>query len=182
MVILEEKVIVVSKRKSVLLLLGAMAFVAAGIWMLSLDAETIESSNRIRSPTVVYGFAVLTSVIFGLCGILVANTLLRGDRGLILRLDRFTDNTGALSAGFVPWSEVVEIRQLKVYKQKLIAVQVRDPEAFLARGNVLQRTIRRINLNWYDAPIFNSSTNLKTSQEVLYSDFEKYFSNYRGSA
>ena len=50
----------------------------------------------------------------------------------------FTDNSSGVSTGRVPWSEVVEIGQYRVQRQKLISVHVIDPEKYVKRANFLK--------------------------------------------
>jgi hypothetical protein len=44
----DEKVIELSKKKILLLILGSCAFVVLGAWLLSLDETTIQSQRRVQ--------------------------------------------------------------------------------------------------------------------------------------
>ena len=56
--------------KIILLTFGSIAFIALGLWMLSLDAEPIEGHLKFNNPTFVYSIAMASIVFFGLCCVL----------------------------------------------------------------------------------------------------------------
>ena len=175
----EETVIELSKSKTILLILGSVAFVATGIWILSLDTPAIESLPRYGSPWFVYGVGITATLFFGLAGAVGLKKLFDKAPGLVLDGEGFTDNTSGVSAGLVPWSEVVEIGQYQVQKQKLISIHVVDPEKYVNRGNPLKRMTNRANLKMCGTPINISSNSLKISYDELLETFEAYFENSR---
>ena len=171
----EETVIELSKVKAILIILGSVAFVAMGSWILSLDASTIEGSGRYGSPTLTYGFAIAAIVFFGLGAAVGSRKLFDKTPGLILNREGFTDNSSGVSAGLVPWSEVVEIGQYRVQRQKFASVHVVDPEKYVNRGNFLKRMTNRANLKMCGTPINISSNSLKIGFDELFGKFEAYF-------
>ena len=175
----EETVIELSKAKTTLLILGSVAFVATGIWMLTLDTSATESLDRYGSPLVIYGVGIAAIVFFGLAGAVGLKKLLDQAPGLVLDQEGFTDNSSGVSAGLVPWSEVVEIGESQVQRQKFISIHVVDPEKYVDRGNVLRRMTNRANLKMCGTPINISSSSLKISHEELLGVFETYFANRR---
>lgn len=118
----EEKIIELSKGKIFLLIFVAIAFVVIGIWMLTLDSETIEGFRRFNSPTLVFGIGIASIILFGLMGAIGFRKLFDNSPGLILNQDGFTDNSSGVSAGQVPWSEVVEIGQYEIQRQKFVSI------------------------------------------------------------
>ena len=171
----EETVIELSKGKAVLIILGSVGFVAIGAWMLTLDASAIESSARYGSPSFVYGLAITAIVFFGLGAVVGFKKLLDRAPGLILNREGFTDNSSGVSAGLVPWSEVVEIRQYEVQNRKFVSVHVVDPEKYVNRGNFLKRMANRANLKMCGTPINISSIGLKIGYDELLASFEAHF-------
>jgi len=179
MVSQEEKVIELSKGKIVLLMLGAIAFVVAGIWMVTLDAEAIENLNRYNDPTLVYGIGAAAIVFFGLMGVLGLKKLFDRSPGIILNQDGLTDNSSGFSVGFIPWSDVSGIGQYETHKQKFISILLRDPEKYVNSGNFLRRKANQATLKMAGTPITISANSLKTSYEDLLSAFEEYFEKSR---
>lgn len=53
----DERMIELSKTKLLLLIVGALIFVALGIWMYQLDPAWIEAQRRFNSPVIVHGSA-----------------------------------------------------------------------------------------------------------------------------
>lgn len=175
----EEKVIGISKVKTLLILLGALAFVILGAWFLTLDAQAVEAQRKFNSPILVYGIGCVAIAFFGACGIFAAKKLFDSSPGLVLNRQGLTDNSSAISVGFVPWSEVSRIEEHQIQKQKVISIFVDNPEKYMGAGNVLQRKARQANLKMCGTPISISSNALKIKYDDLYSAIEVYFRRYR---
>ena len=71
----DETIIELSKTKIVLLLLGASAFMAMGIWMLSLDDASIRSYRSFNEPVLIHGLGLVTIIFFGICGLFALRKL-----------------------------------------------------------------------------------------------------------
>ena len=179
MEIVEEKVIGISKVKTLLILLGALAFVALGVWFLTLDTQAIEAQRKFNSPVLVYGIGGVAIAFFGACGIFAIKKLFDTSPGLVLNRQGLTDNSSAISVGFVPWSEVSRIEEHQIQKQKFISIFVDNPDKYMNAGNVLQRKARQANLKMCGTPISISSNALKIKYDDLYSVIAGYLSRYR---
>lgn len=174
---LEERVIELSKVKIVLLILGAAAFVLLGAWLLSLDAGTIESQRRFNNPILIYGVGVASIVFFGLCGLVGIKKLFDKSPGLILSAEGILDNSSGVSAGIIPWSEVVSIGEYQVQKQKFISIQVADPNKYANSGNALKRMANRANIKMCGTPVNISANSLKISYSELLETITEYYHN-----
>ena len=179
MEIVEEKVIGISKVKTLLILLGALAFVVLGVWFLTLDTQAIEAQRKFNSPVLVYGIGGVAIAFFGACGIFAVKKLFDSSPGLVLNRQGLTDNSSAISVGFVPWSEVSRIEEHQIQKQRFISIFVDNPDKYMNAGNVLQRKARQANLKMCGTPISISSNALKMKYDDLYSVIEDYLSRYR---
>ena len=171
----KETVIELSKAKTVVLALGAFTFVALGVGILSLEPAAMESARRYGSPTVIRGLAIAAVVFFSLAGVLWFRKLFDKAPGLVLNREGFIDNSSGVSAGLVPWSDVVEIGEYQVQRTKFISIHVQDPEKYVNRGNLLKRMTNRANLKMCGTPINISSGGLKIGYEELLAAFEAYF-------
>jgi hypothetical protein len=174
----DETVIGLSKTKLALLLLGATAFVAAGIWMLSLDDASIRTQRRFNDPTYVHGLGLVSIVFFGACGLFALKKLFDKNPGLVFNSSGIVDNASSALAGFIPWSEVAGAEILEIQKQKMLVIRVRDPLEYIARGGSLRRTLNKANYNMVGSPISISSNTLAINFSELVSLFEQYRRKY----
>lgn len=174
----DEIIIELSKTKIVLLLLGASAFVAAGIWMFSLDDASIQSQRRFNDPLYVHGLGLVSIVFFGLCGLFALKKLFDNKPALVFNNSGIVDNASSVSAGFIPWSEVVGAEIFEIQKQKMLIIMVRDPQAYIARGSSLKRALNKANYNMVGSPISISSHALAINFSELVSLFDQYQRKY----
>ena len=180
----DETIIELSKTKLALLVLGSCAFVAAGLWLLSADAESIRSGRSFRlffnDPVVVRVAAVAAILLFGLGGLYGLKKLFDKRPGLILNSSGLVDNASAVAAGFIPWSEVLGSGVLEIQKQKMLIIGVRDPQKYIDRGSALKRTLNNANYKMSGSPVSISSVTLKIDFAELVSLFNRYHQKYGG--
>lgn len=178
----DEKIIERSKTKILLGILGSIAFVVAGVWLLTLDAELIRSSNNFRlffnNPAVAYGLGFAAIVVFGLLALFFFKRLFNTEPGLILNSSGVVDNASAASAGFIPWSEVLGSEVFEMGNQKMLVIMVADPEKYVARGSAIKQKLNKANYNMAGSPITISATTLKTNFPELCSVFNGYQRKY----
>jgi len=173
----DELAIELSKSKTILIILGSFGFVAAGYWLFSMDAAEMKGLP-IDDPLLIHGVGIAGMVFFGLTGILGVRKLFDKRPGLVLNSAGIIDNSSALAAGFIPWSEITGAAIYEVHRQKLLMIKVRNPEEFIHRGNVFKRAIVQINSKMSGSPIMISSNTLKTNFAELLSTFEQYHRKY----
>ncbi|HEX8492494.1 MAG TPA: STM3941 family protein [Pyrinomonadaceae bacterium] len=174
----DETIIKLSKTKIVLLLLGAFAFVAAGIWMLSLDGASIQSHRRFNDPTYVHGLGLVSIVFFGSCGLYALKKLFDKKPALVFNNSGITDNASGVSAGFIPWSEVLGAEIFEIQQQKMLIIRVRNPQEYIDRGNSLKRTLNKANYKMVGSPISISANTLQIKFSELASLFDRYQRKY----
>ncbi len=174
----DETIIELSKTKIVRLLLGASAFVAAGIWMFSLDAASIQSERRFNDPVYVHGLGLVSIVFFGIFGLLALKMVFDKKPGLVFNNSGIVNNTSSVSPGFIPWSEVVGAEIFETQKQKMLIIKVRDPQEYIARGSSLRRTLNKANYKMVGSPISISANALKIDFSELVSLFDQYQRKY----
>jgi hypothetical protein len=173
----DELVIESSKGKTVLVILGSFSFVAAGYWLFAMDATEMKGLP-IDDPTFIHGVGIVGMVFFSLTGIFGIRKLFDKRPGLVLNSAGITDNSSALAAGFIPWSEITGAEIYEIHRQKMLIIKVRNPEEFIQRGNVLQRAIVQINSKMSGSPIAISSNTLQINFPELLSTFEQYHRQY----
>ena len=178
----DERTIELSKTKIALAILGACAFVAIGIWLLSLDAESIQASRNFglffNNPTYVYGLGFLSIIIFGILALFFFRKLFDKKPGLVFTNSGIVDNASAVSAGFIPWSEVIGSEIFEMQRQKMLIIMVKDPEKYIDRGNAVQRTLNKANHKMCGSPISISANALKINFSELRDLFDQYQRKY----
>ena len=178
----DEKIIELSKTKILLGILGSLAFVVAGVWLLTLDAELIRTGDNFRlffnNPAVAYGLGFAAIVVFGILALFFFRKLLNKEPGLILNSSGIMDNASAASAGFIPWSEVLGSEVFEMQKQKMLVIMVSDPEKYVQRGSAIKQKLNKANYNMVGSPITISATTLKTNFAELRSTFDEYQRKY----
>jgi hypothetical protein len=159
-----------SKVKLILLTIGALLFMAGGIWLFG-----VADTQTRYSPAFVKGVAVLATGFFGLCGLYGLPKIFDGSPGLVVDREGIIDNSSGVAAGRVTWQEIRDVQVLTVSGQQFLAVVVNNPEKYLGKGNILSRFFVNLNYKAYGTPIFISAQSLKGSFE----DLEKHIQNFR---
>ena len=178
----DEKIIELSKTKIALGILGSFAFVIAGVWLLTQDAESIRTSSGFRlffnNPAVAYGLGFLSIAVFGILALFFFKKLFDKEPGLIFNSSGFVDNASAAAAGFIPWSEVLGSRVFEMQRQKMLVIMVTEPQKYVDRGSAIKRKLNQANFNMIGSPISISATALKTNFAELQSLFDEYQQKY----
>lgn len=150
----ETKVIARSKTKLLLGFLGSLVFVATGLWLLG-------------NPGVIKLVAVATIVVFGFFAVLMLKLYLDKTPGLIISTEGIVDNSSAISAGEIQWSEVTGMDEVVISGQKMLAIHVTDTEKYANTGNRMQQMAKRTNIKMVGTPINIAATGLKISHSEL---------------
>ena len=99
--------------------------------------------------------------------------LLRTGPGLVVDDAGFDDRSCR-----VPWADVMSVSRRSICGTALVVVNVREPEAYLARLGLLTRLAATANLRWLGSPVILASVPLKTDftslSRLLSEGFERY--------
>lgn len=174
----DEKVIALSKTKLLLLVVVACAFILIGLWMLQLDSGEIEAHRRFNNPALIHGIGFVSIAFFGLCGLYGFKKLFDKNPGLILSAAGIVDNSSGVSAGFIPWSEIIGFDIFEVQKQKMLIIKVARPEQYVELGGSMKRALNRMNFKLCGSPISITSNSLKIGFDELLDIFNAYFEKY----
>src|SRR6478735_3332056 len=157
------KEIPLSKIKMVMLLIGSVLFVAAGIWFIK-NPEIFR-----RSPTLITIIGYLSIVFFGIGALFIVNKLFDTRPGFVIDANGIVDNSSMFSVGFIPWADITGLSIIHVNRQKLIMVKVEDVEGYIHRQpNALARRTASMSYRMYGSPVSVSAVTLKCSFEELY--------------
>jgi hypothetical protein len=150
-----------SRTKTSLLLAGSLAFVASGI------AFLVFAESTDLPPALLRAVGVVAIAFFGLCGAYALRKLFDDAPGLVISAEGIHDNTSAISVGPIPWADITGLRESVVTGQRFLVVDVIDPSKYTARGNLIQRAFKGLNLRSYGSPIFISANTLKIGHDEL---------------
>lgn len=178
----DDKIVLLSKTKILLLVVGALVFVALGIWMYQLDPGWIESQRLFNSPLLVHGIGIISVVFFGLCVVIGIKKFFDKKPGLILGASGIVDNSSGASAGLIPWSEIQGFGILDIQKQKMLIIYLADPEKYIQAGGSMKRALNRMNLKICGSPVAISSNALKINFNELVSLCNSYHAKYGRTA
>ena len=146
-----------SKKKSFLLLIASLLFVIGGIWMF-LNAENL-IGFRSRSPIFLKGIGIISVLFFGI-GIYVSIKQLVQDQ-LLLVIDKegINVNPRKSTSKIIEWKNIDGFSELKIQSQKLVIIQVNNPDYWIEdENNRIRKKLMTFNLNNYGSP-FNLSAN-----------------------
>ena len=155
----DERVIALSRRKLILMIAGTLLFVAAGVWFLvaSDEGSLVTTLGRFVPPWFVHRLGA-AAALFGLAGAGYGIAKSRDEKpGLILNSEGMVDNSSAVAAGFIPWSEVTDVDIFQIQSQRMLVVHVADPGKYVERGSALKRALNRANAGMCGSPIVISS-------------------------
>lgn len=173
-----EQVIPASKFKLVLLILGALIFLALGIWLSLLDAAFIEAQHRWNSPALIHTVGAVAVVFAALCAAFGVKKLFDDRPGLVLNHLGITDHSSALAAGLIPWAEIRGFATYQVQRQKLLILLLHHPQPYLEAGGWWKRLMLQANFKMCGSPICISASALSISFDELVELCMQYHARY----
>jgi hypothetical protein len=139
-----------------LVVLGSLMFVALGHIFVAPSATIVVAA---------IGYASI--VFFGACLLYALWRLIRRRPGLIISEAGLFDNASPLSAGLIPWGDIVGLEIITFRRQKMLAVFVADPEAMMRRAPAFKRSLMRANVDLVATPIVIPRSALAIGLETL---------------
>jgi len=180
----DEAVIELSKAKMALILLASCVLVALGAWLLTHDAAVIRTNRSFRfffnEPAFAYGLGLLSILFFGFCGVVAVRKMFDKKPGLVLNSSGVFDNASGASAGLIPWSDVVGSGVIEIQGQKMLIIQVSDPNKYIDRGGAMRRVLNRASYKMGGHPVAIPSNTLKIDFPELVALFDEYRRKYGG--
>jgi len=166
-----------SKIKLTLMLFGSIAFVAGGIGMVTYPNGFI-TPYRNYNPVLVFVLGLASIIFFGVCLVNIAKKLTDNAPGLIINDQGIYDNSSAVSAGLIPWTDILELRIESVVNQKFIIIIVSNPNQYINnQTGALNKMAMGRNYKSFGSPISISANGLKTNFEELYRLLENELKN-----
>jgi hypothetical protein len=160
---LERIEIKLSKKKAVLTFLGAVAFVAVGIWMI----DVADSQHR-YPPTLLSVTGYSSIIFFGAAGLYVFYKLFDSKPGLIIDKEGIHDNSNGSSAQLIKWEQIKGLKIEQVMSTKFILIDIHDPEGFMEKTGGLTKRLMKGNYKMYGTPISIISNSLNCNTDHLF--------------
>jgi len=118
---------------------------------------------------------IVTFAGFGIAWIVL---LLRAGPGLVVDDTGFDDRSSATAVGRVQWADVTSVSQQSMFSASFVVVDVRDPDAYLARLGPVARLAAAANRRLTGSPVTVTSVGLKINfaklSTLLRESFEQY--------
>ena len=158
--------IALSKSKIVLMLLGALTFVAIGLWFVIAPPKIENAYWGDPTKIAIVGYASI--IFFGLCAFICIRKLPDNKPGLIIDDIGLIDNSSGVSAGQILWSDIEDISVIEIHRQKLIMLQVINPQDYIDKQtSVFKRKVMQMNYKMYGSPLSITSNALKVTFDEL---------------
>jgi hypothetical protein len=172
-------VIPLSKSKLLLLFMGSLGFVAVGAWFVG-SPSTFADSSFTDVLLIILG--CISILFFGACGVAMLFKLLGNKPGFIIDKSGITDNSTAVSVGFIPWSDITGISKTALAGQEFIMIKLRNPLEYIERQhNSATRMALKANNSNYGTPINVSVNGLKCSFGELLLALNQRFERYEAN-
>lgn len=167
-----------SKKKLVLLLLGALGFVAAGIWFVTSPPKL--NNPALGNPVLMFIVGIASIIFFGASAYFIARKLPGNDPGLTINQKGIFVYSTGMAGQFIPWNDIDSIGVLQMYRQKLITLQVGNPQQYIEKqASTFNRNAMAMNLSMYGTPLIINANDLKISFDVLMKTMQQYHQTYR---
>lgn len=166
-----------SKSKIVLLFFGCLIFCILSILFILNPEKFI--SWRHSSSTMVFIAGILGVLFFGICLLYYSRKIFDKTPGLIINDKGIYDNASGISAGTIPWNDIVEISETIVVNQSFINIVVKNPDEYIERQkNIFKRKLVQINYRSFGTVIAIPSVALKCEfnelKRILKQELEKH--------
>lgn len=167
-------VIKLNKKKIILVLVGAVAFVLVGLILL-ISRDIQESYN----PILVKLLAVVDIVFFGACMVYAFLKLFDNNVALLIDERGVTDNSSAVAAGLIEWKNILSISVTEVTGQKFLTIEVSNPEEIINRQVGWKKILSGLNRSLYESPVQISANILDYNFEELHRVLQENLAKYR---
>lgn len=175
---MEKLEIFISPRKTIILILGSIGFVALGLFFLLNPEQFI--GWRIQSEFWIQVVGAASMLFFGFALIIGIKNLFRREPGLVFDSNGIAINMGGGFKGLVEWRQISGFSEVTVQGQHLIMIHLENPEAFIqSQKSSFHRKIMQFSLTNYGSPISLTATGMQTSYPELLDAVEKYFGRYK---
>lgn len=181
----KENRITTSKSKQLKLLLVSLTFVGIGLWMIivpRMDSTFSLFNNRIFVIT----SGIISILFFGLCSVIFFLQLIgykHSKKGIVINQNGINDNSNTNSIGFIPWTDIKEVKINSVLGNNFLTIVVYNPHDYINRQVYLsKRKGMETDLESTGSPINISTGTLNINTQKLYKKIELEFNDFKKKA
>ncbi len=147
-----------SRVKLVLLLTGSVGFSVVVLWLLS---------GRVGLPPIVAVACYVAVPFCGVVAVIALRQMFDASPGLVVDAEGIIDDSSGVPAGRVFWSEMTGLRVVRIRRTRLLAIDVIDPQRFIAGASGMRRWAMAANARLYGTPVFISTVALRIRFDEL---------------
>lgn len=173
--------IYINKRKSVLLIFGAVICVCNGFILSGKPERFVFFLLPTTLMVTVAGIAVI--LFFGYLGYRGIQMYSRGETGLLLDSMGLTFDPRHPSTGFIDWKRITGFKVVQVQGQKIIIILLEHPEKLLElETRKFKLKIMQFSLENYGSPIGISANGLQITHEKLLDELNRFHAKYNSQS
>lgn len=151
------------KGKLWMLAFGCLVFIVIGSWIFS------EYLNE--NMTLFYGIVGLACILlFAACLIYFIRKLFDHSPAIVIDSEGILDNSSYIAGGLIRWDDILNIELYQLAGQKMIGIQLKDPDSYLAGRQGLKRQLMKINQGIVQAPINIAQSALRMPLVQIYEE------------
>ncbi len=170
-----------SKKKSLLLLLGSITFVALGIWLL-LEADNL-TVWKARNPILTRGIGIASILFFGLGIFIGIKRVIKSEIALIIDSKGLNVNPKKSLTEFIKWSDMNGFEEIKIQSTRIVIIGVKNPEYWLDKEtSVFRRKLMQFNISNYNSPFNIAASGLDISSDQLIETLNNYYDRHKNEA
>lgn len=143
----DRLVIYPSRRKAILVLLGATAFVCLGLWIGSPGMSSrVSMIERVIATYIGVPF-------FGLCGLYAAYRIVVRRPAIVVDATGLTDTSHPFGVGYLSWDEIDRVVLYKYQGQGMLGIYPKNLDTLMSRLEGMRSKYMRANLALGCAPV-----------------------------
>ena len=175
---MERIEIYTSKKKSFLLLLGSLVFVALGIWLV-MEGDTL-TGWRARNPLFTKGIGFASILFFGLGIFVFIKRLVKSEIALVIDPIGLKVNPQKSTSESIKWEEINGFEEIKIQSTRILIISVTNPEYWLDKEtNRIRKKMMQFNINNYNSPFSITTSGLNINSTELKNILNKYYERYK---
>jgi hypothetical protein len=145
---MNQNIVIYPKTSKMLLLgLASLLFVGVSVFMV-MNAEEMELSS-----VLVIALSFLCIPFFSVGFIYTMYRTFHRKPSLVVDEGGITDNSSAISVGFVRWNDIKEMFLYEFMGQKFLGIVPKDEQAFFATMSPVKRRLMQVNNRMVKAPV-----------------------------
>ncbi|KRB53917.1 STM3941 family protein [Flavobacterium sp. Root186] len=166
-----------SKKKSFLLLIGSLLFLAGGIWFF-FDAENL-ANFKYRSPILIKTIGIISILFSGIAIYISIKQLVKNQLLLLIDENGINLNPKKMSTQNIEWKNIEGFSELKIQSQKMVIIEVNNPDFWINKEkNYLRKKAIEYNFSNYGSPFVVSAVSMQINYiellKILNENHEKY--------